>query len=116
VLSSFPGQSRLSAATNRRTVSDWRHNRAPASAKDQAPQAAFEVDSIDEHSRTGWSVIIEGVTADITTPKDIGRLNRLGLEPWAPGHKPHWVQIRARTVSGRRITLSAGMVPGHYLG
>jgi uncharacterized protein len=71
----------------------------------QASKAAFEIDGIDASARTGWSVIIEGVIANVTVPADIGRLNRLGLEPWAPGGKPHWVQIRAWTVSGRRIEI-----------
>jgi nitroimidazol reductase NimA-like FMN-containing flavoprotein (pyridoxamine 5'-phosphate oxidase superfamily) len=68
-----------------------------------AAKAAFEIDGIDESDQTGWSVIIEGVTAEVTVPHDIGRLKRLGLDHWAPGPKPHWVQIRAWTVSGRRI-------------
>lgn len=68
-----------------------------------AAKAAFEIDAIDETTRTGWSVIIEGVTAEVTVPRDIARLGQLGLEHWAPGPKPHWVQIRAWTVSGRRI-------------
>jgi len=74
----------------------------------QSSQAAFEIDGIDEGSRTGWSVIIQGVTAQVTNPSDIRRLDGLGVEPWAPGHKPHWVQIRAWTVSGRRIVFTAG--------
>ena len=71
-----------------------------------AAKAAFEVDGIDEGTRSGWSVIIEGVTAEVTVPDDIGRLERLGLAPWAPGPRPHWVHIRAWTVSGRRIELA----------
>jgi nitroimidazol reductase NimA-like FMN-containing flavoprotein (pyridoxamine 5'-phosphate oxidase superfamily) len=71
----------------------------------RAAKAAFEIDGIDEDTRTGWSVIIEGVTAEMTVQDDIGRLERLGLELWAPGPKPHWVHIRAWTVSGRRIEL-----------
>jgi uncharacterized protein len=55
-----------------------------------AAKAALEVDAVNEYSGTGWSVIIQGVIANVTTPGDIGRLNRLGLEPWAPGPKPHW--------------------------
>lgn len=69
-------------------------------------QAAFEIDGIDEGSRTGWSVIIHGVTEELTHPMDIQRLDALGLQPWAPGHKAHWVHIRAWTVSGRRIVLA----------
>lgn len=82
----------------------------------RASKAAFEIDGIDEDTQTGWSVIIEGVTAEVTVPNDIGRLNRLGLEPWAPGAKPHWVHIRAWTVSGRRIVLPGGTAPASYLG
>jgi uncharacterized protein len=76
-----------------------------------AAKAAFEIDGVDETNRTGWSVIIEGVTAEVTVPRDIGRLKRLGLEHWAPGPKPHWVQIRARTVAGRRIVATDGASP-----
>jgi nitroimidazol reductase NimA-like FMN-containing flavoprotein (pyridoxamine 5'-phosphate oxidase superfamily) len=69
--------------------------------------AAFEIDGIDPGSRTGWSVIIVGMTEEVTTPSELRRLNRLGLEAWTPGHKAHWMRIRAWTVSGRRIVLSA---------
>lgn len=79
-----------------------------------AAKAAFEVDGIDEAARTGWSVIIRGITAEVTSPNDIRRLNELGLESWAPGPKPHWVRIRAWTVSGRRIVLADETVPGAH--
>jgi nitroimidazol reductase NimA-like FMN-containing flavoprotein (pyridoxamine 5'-phosphate oxidase superfamily) len=70
-----------------------------------ARAAAFEIDGIDEASRTGWSVIIQGVT-DLVDPREVGRLDRLDVQPWAPGPKPHWMHIRAWTVSGRRIVLA----------
>ena len=70
--------------------------------------AAFEIDGIDPGSRTGWSVIINGMTEEITSPAELRRINRLGLEPWTPGRKAHCMRIRAWTVSGRRIVLSAG--------
>lgn len=69
----------------------------------RASNAAFEIDEIDVASHTGWSVIIQGVTDEITDPREVRRLNELGPESWAPGHKGHWVRIRAWTVSGRRI-------------
>lgn len=71
----------------------------------RATHAAFEVDSIDVANRTGWSVIIVGVTEEVTSPPEVRRLGDLGLDSWAPGDKHHWVRIRARTVSGRRIKL-----------
>ena len=72
--------------------------------------AAFEIDGIDQGSRTGWSVIIGGMTEEITSPSELRRLEHMGLETWTPGHKAHWMRIRAWTVTGRRIVL-AGHLP-----
>lgn len=69
----------------------------------RAKQAAFEIDGIDVGGRTGWSVVIIGTAEEVTSPSEIRRLDKLGLEVWAPGPRNHWVRIRARTVSGRRI-------------
>ena len=68
--------------------------------------AAFEIDGIDQRSRTGWSVIIAGMAEEITSPSELRRLERLGLETWTPGHKAHWMRIRAWTVTGRQIVLA----------
>jgi hypothetical protein len=72
-----------------------------------AANAAFEIDGVDPGSATGWSVIIVGVTEEITSLSEIRRLNGLGLKPWTPGRKPHWMRIRAWTVSGRRIVVGS---------
>ncbi len=82
----------------------------------RSADAAFEIDGIDEWSRTGWSVIIHGVTDEVSNTSEINRLDRLGLEPWAPGSKRHWMYIRAWTVSGRRIVLADDIASGRYLG
>jgi hypothetical protein len=47
--------------------------------------AAFEIDGIDQGSRTGWSVIIVGMTEQVTNAADVRRLDCLGLETWTPG-------------------------------
>jgi nitroimidazol reductase NimA-like FMN-containing flavoprotein (pyridoxamine 5'-phosphate oxidase superfamily) len=78
----------------------------------RSAQAAFEIDGIDERSHTGWSVIIHGVTNQVVNRSEIRRLDTLGVEPWAPGHRPHWFHIRAWTVSGRRIVLEAETTAG----
>jgi uncharacterized protein len=65
--------------------------------------AAFEVDGLDHAAQSGWSVIVVGATEEVTNPADLRRLDGLDLDQWAPGDKPHWVRIRAWTVSGRRI-------------
>jgi hypothetical protein len=66
---------------------------------------AFEVDAIDEATRTGWSVVVRGTLADITDPADLERLRALPLYPWAPGEKARYVRVRPLSVTGRRIKI-----------
>jgi nitroimidazol reductase NimA-like FMN-containing flavoprotein (pyridoxamine 5'-phosphate oxidase superfamily) len=66
-------------------------------------QAAFEIDGIDPAERTGWSVVVQGPIEEVKETAELQRLERLGLEPWAPGEKPHWIRLRTTVVSGRRI-------------
>ncbi len=73
--------------------------------------AAFEIDGIEAGSRTGWSVIVLGMTEEITNPSEIRRLDQVGLEHWAPGPKPHWMRIRAGTVTGRRLGAASHTTP-----
>jgi hypothetical protein len=69
----------------------------------RSARAAFEIDGVDPAGRVGWSVIIAGISEEITHPAELRRIEGLGLESWAPGHKDHWIRIRSNTVSGRRI-------------
>ena len=61
---------------------------------------AFQVDSIDEVRRTGWSVLVQGVAHE-ASPHDLGAADP---EPWAEAG-PHWIQVVPRFVSGRRFQL-----------
>ncbi len=65
---------------------------------------AFEVDGWDVHTRSGWSVLIEG-TADLVLDADEeARLEAMGLEPWAVHDRPmEWVKVLPNDISGRRI-------------
>jgi len=65
--------------------------------------AAFEIDGADLIDRTGWSVIIVGEVEEVTDPAETDRIEEFKLEPWAPGVRTHWVRIRIRSASGRRI-------------
>jgi uncharacterized protein len=71
----------------------------------KSTKAAFEIDGTDPTGRTGWSVIITGVTEEVTNESELRRLATIGVDPWAPGFKGHWIRIRANTVSGRRIAV-----------
>ncbi len=58
-------------------------------------------------------MIIQGLSEEITHPPELERIVALGLEPWAPGNKGHWIRIGSNTVSGRRIALVADHEPGY---
>jgi nitroimidazol reductase NimA-like FMN-containing flavoprotein (pyridoxamine 5'-phosphate oxidase superfamily) len=66
-------------------------------------QAAFEIDGSDPDAETGWSVVVQGPAEEVTADAERTRLEGLGLHPWAPGERPHWIRLRATVVSGRQI-------------
>jgi uncharacterized protein len=66
--------------------------------------ACFEADDIDVAARTGWSVIIEGVTEPVRDATELRRLGHLALHSWVAGPESQLIRIRARTVSGRRVS------------
>lgn len=65
---------------------------------------AFEVDAMNQASRTGWSVLVRGTAREVTDDADVARLRRTALEPWAPGERAAWVRLEASQMSGRRIS------------
>jgi nitroimidazol reductase NimA-like FMN-containing flavoprotein (pyridoxamine 5'-phosphate oxidase superfamily) len=64
---------------------------------------AFEADSADIAAHAGWSVTIVGVSQAVTDNDEIRRLERLGLDAWAPGERPYFMKIPPTIVNGRRI-------------
>ena len=65
---------------------------------------AFEVDGVDNADETGWSVLVEGRTAEVTAPAELDRLGRIALHPWAPGERDRWLRIVPTSVTGRAIS------------
>lgn len=64
---------------------------------------AFEVDSIDEAAREGWSVLIHGPAHHMDTLTEHGQAMQTGVEPWAGGEREHAIRITPHRISGRRI-------------
>ena len=67
--------------------------------------AAFEVDSFDRATQSGWSVLFTGELEEVTgyQAKDMERLQALPVQPWAPGDRDLWLRLRPRFVTGRII-------------
>jgi nitroimidazol reductase NimA-like FMN-containing flavoprotein (pyridoxamine 5'-phosphate oxidase superfamily) len=68
-------------------------------------RVAFEIDGFDETTGTGWSVLVQGSTYEITRAIDqySEALRRLPVTPFAPGDKAHWIEIVPIEITGRRI-------------
>lgn len=67
---------------------------------------AFEVDSVDEQRRVGWSIVIQGTAEEVEKLDDLMDVEALDVEPWAEGYKGRYLRITADRISGRRV-------PGH---
>ena len=69
----------------------------------------FQVDSLEQALRGGWTVLITG-TAEVVEPGH--QAERLGelVRPWAPGPRPVVVRLRADETSGRRLLPHEGGV------
>jgi uncharacterized protein len=65
--------------------------------------AGFEADCYDQVTRSGWSVVVNGLVELVDSADETARLDALGLPPWGGAGEQAWVRIRPVTVSGRRI-------------
>ena len=65
----------------------------------------FHVDHVDAVTRTGWSVLVQGMAEDIGERRDddARRARHLGVQPWVGGDRPRLVRIIPAHVSGRRL-------------
>lgn len=63
----------------------------------------FEVDEIDPVERTGWSVLVVGMSRVVTDPDEVARLDRSGIPTWLKAIPPHYVRIDLDRVTGRRL-------------
>lgn len=79
----------------------------------RSASACCEIDDHNAELRTGWSVIIHGVTEPVERATDIRRLEHSGLDSLAAGPQPAWIRIRARIVTGVRVhaTPATGRLP-----
>ena len=62
---------------------------------------AFEVDSVDDRSRSGWSVIVRGKA--IALDAEAAAVELESVDTWAPGPKEKVFVIPIENVSGRLL-------------
>ena len=66
-------------------------------------EVAFEIDGADARYHVGWSVLVVGLGEEVSDPAGLARCIRLPLRAWGEGPKSHWIRIRPRAITGRRI-------------
>lgn len=66
-------------------------------------KVAFEVDRIEELTRGGWSVLVQGSLHHVTSEEETESAARTGVEPWVGGERQHYLRITPTRLSGRRI-------------
>jgi nitroimidazol reductase NimA-like FMN-containing flavoprotein (pyridoxamine 5'-phosphate oxidase superfamily) len=66
--------------------------------------ASFEADHVEEASREGWSVLVQGRAHQVAGEREVRGLEQgTRLEPGAAGARDVWVRITPARISGRRI-------------
>ena len=62
---------------------------------------AFQVDSVDEASRSGWSVVVRGRCRVETDPEAVARVRGALGESWVSGARTLYLRLPLEHVSGR---------------
>lgn len=65
---------------------------------------AFEVDDYEPGGTSGWSVMVQGVSTEVTDPEELERVDRAGVDSWAlDGVADRVVRIDTHVITGRRF-------------
>lgn len=68
--------------------------------------AALEIDGYDSATELAWSVVVRGDTEIVEDQAVKDAVDSLGLEPWQPGEKAHYVRLNAKALTGRRFQVN----------
>ncbi len=64
---------------------------------------AFEVDEIDEATRSGWSVLLTGFMRELRGVDELARAEQLNLVSWTGDERSHFVRITPAQITGRLV-------------
>jgi nitroimidazol reductase NimA-like FMN-containing flavoprotein (pyridoxamine 5'-phosphate oxidase superfamily) len=83
----------------------WLRTTAHSSIAEQVDESpvALEIDELEPATHVGWSVVLRGRAEayfhDEDVPSDVKE-----LRSWAAGVRPLWIQVRAETITGKRLS------------
>jgi uncharacterized protein len=61
---------------------------------------AFEIDGSDPAALSGWSVLVLGLTKEVTDPEEIARALAILPNGWVPQEQQHVIRLSPARVSG----------------
>ena len=77
------------------------------SAATSGSVVAFEVDSSDRVTGSGWSVLVTALAHEVLDPALQRRADSLGLQQWGPSDsQTHYICIPISMISGRRVLVT----------
>jgi uncharacterized protein len=72
-------------------------------------EVALEIDDLDQKSRRGWSVVVQGRAQGVAEPDRLVRMWTVGgVVPWASGVRNVFIQIVPHRVTGRVVAARSG--------
>lgn len=70
----------------------------------QPTSVALEVDDLDQQTRSGWSIVLQGRTSAVSEPDELADLwTSDSLVPWASGNRTLFIRIHPERIAGRVI-------------
>lgn len=69
---------------------------------------AFEIDTIDEDAKSGWSVLVVGFATAMPHGRLLTSAWETGPVPWADGARSLFIEIMPRKISGRSVRAATG--------
>lgn len=65
---------------------------------------AFQADSFDTTTHSGWSVTAVGPSRVVEDEEELARLTALPLRPWITEDREYFIRVELAQVTGRRLT------------
>jgi uncharacterized protein len=69
---------------------------------------AFEIDGVDEQTKSGWSVLVLGFAEAMAHNYLLTSAWETGPVPWADGVRNLFIEIKPRKISGRAVRTRSG--------
>jgi uncharacterized protein len=71
-------------------------------------RCGFQAESLEPGLRSGWTVLVDGILAEVTDEGEVERLGQL-VDPWLRAPRPHVLRLESGEVTGRHLRAAGGV-------